>query len=300
MTTDPPALRCSAVSLASTEPLEGTASTVRTFLLLESPGPWGVHATHSERLDGAVRSWLGLVEGHGMRPLLIRRPGRSPATGTRLFVAHVSGPAPVIASAVLDSPLDVLGVDPGSLAAGGTAGLGPHQGRLFLTCTHGKHDACCAELGRPLAAALAAAAPEETWEVSHIGGDRFAPNVLVLPHGLYYGRLLPSEAGDLVAAHHQGLLDLEHLRGRSSYPFAVQAAEIHLRRHLGHLDAAAPHLVEHLRDGDLTTVVLGVAGGRWRVQVQARRSDPSRLTCRSTSPSAPLRHALRAIEQLHA
>ena len=39
-----------------------------------------------------------------------------------------------------------------------------------------------------------AAHPDETWEVSHIGGDRFAGNLLVLPHGLYYGRLDPLAA----------------------------------------------------------------------------------------------------------
>src|SRR4029453_5830608 len=58
----------------------------------------------------------------------------------------------------------------------------------------GRHGACCAERGRPVAAALAQAHPEETWEVSHIGGDRFAGNLLVLPNGLYYGRLDPGPA----------------------------------------------------------------------------------------------------------
>ena len=292
MTSGSVAFRCSAASIASTEPLEGTASTVRSFLLLESPGPWGVHAPRGDRLDGAVRRWLAQVEAQGTRPLLIRRPGRRSASGTRVFVARVSGPAPAVAGAVLDSPLDLLGLDPGLPIDGGTAGWAAHNGPLFLACTHGKHDACCAELGRPLASALAAVAPEETWEVSHIGGDRFAPNVLVLPHGLYYGRLLPSEAASFVAAHRDGRLDLEHLRGRSSYPFAVQAAEIHLRRHLDHHAVGPLVLVSRARVDEETTVVFGLDDRRWTVRIRTSHSEPSRLTCRSTSPSAPPRHQL--------
>ena len=32
------------------------------------------------------------------------------------------------------------------------------------------------------------------WQSSHIGGDRFAGNVVFLPEGLYYGRVEPAEA----------------------------------------------------------------------------------------------------------
>ena len=57
------------------------------------------------------------------------------------------------------------------------------DGPLFGVCTHGRHDACCAERGRPVAAALTASHPDETWEISHMGGDRFAANMVVLPGG---------------------------------------------------------------------------------------------------------------------
>jgi hypothetical protein len=65
--------------------------------------------------------------------------------------------------------LEVLsGSDPGEVS----------EEPIYLVCTHGRHDACCAVRGRPVAAALAAAYPERTWECSHIGGDRFAANVV--------------------------------------------------------------------------------------------------------------------------
>ena len=127
-------------------------------------------------------------------------------------------------------------------------------------CTHGRHDACCAERGRPVAAALSAAHPEDTWEVSHIGGDRFAGNLLVLPHGLYYGRLDAPSAIAVAGDHEAGQLDLDHLRGRSGYAMPVQAAEIALRRELGETRNDALRLTGRQRSADETTG--GVRRGR--------------------------------------
>ena len=56
-------------------------------------------------------------------------------------------------------------------------------------CTNGRRDRCCALLGRPLAAEIVAAGHSEVWEVTHLGGHRFSPTMLVLPHGYAYGRL---------------------------------------------------------------------------------------------------------------
>ena len=288
------AFRCSVASLDATEPLEGTASTVGTFLLVESAGPWGVDALTDGRLDTEVQARLIELQTRGVRPLLLRRPGRRPGQGSRIrvFTARTTGALPRLESAELTDPRELLDLDLARLAAGGSAGLAEHDGPLFLACTHGRHDACCAELGRPMAAALAAAAPDASWEVSHVGGDRFAPNVVVLPHGLYYGRLLPAEAEQLVQLHWDGRLDLEHLRGRSSYPFAVQAAEIQLRRRLDLDVIGALPLLKHTRDGEVTSALFAAGEEQWWVRVHTTRSAPTRLTCRSTSDSTALRHTL--------
>src|SRR5690242_2618765 len=128
-------------------------------------------------------------------------------------------------------------------------GLTSYDEPLFCVCTHGRHDACCAERGRPVAAALAAAFPEQTWEVSHIGGDRFAGNMLALPQGLYYGRLDAESSVSVAEGHVAGRLDLDHLRGRSSYAMPVQYAELALRRHLGESEEGAVSLASRRRTG---------------------------------------------------
>jgi len=104
---------------------------------------------------------------------------------------------------------------------------------VYLVCTHGRHDPCCAVWGRPVAAALAAAYPNRTWECSHVGGDRFAANVVLLPHSLFYGHVPPSQVIDLVNRYDEGVIVPEYYRGSGAFPAPVQAAQ-HFARAAGH------------------------------------------------------------------
>ena len=276
--------RCAASSVARGEPLLGTASTLKAFLLVEQPGPWGTDALLDSRLPSDVAGELHRrCRSSGVRPLLIRRHGRRPAADrTTVFAAYSEPGAAWVESSSVSSAEDLLAIDLPALGGGRSPRLTPHTGPLFLVCTHGRHDVCCAERGRPLAAALGSAHPGSTWEVSHIGGDRFAGNVLVLPQGLYYGRLGIADALMMAAKHLGGDLDLEHLRGRSGYSFAVQAAEIYLRRHLAEASDGALALLSTSRDRDQTTAVFAHGPARWRVRVLTTRATAEQLTCRST------------------
>lgn len=290
--------RCAVASLTRTEPMVGTASTVRAFLLVEAPGAWGVDAVAEARLPDGVRAHLrSVAREQDVRVLLIRDHVRRRPSTVRVFAAYVGPRGPFVETAELPS-LDALrDLRLDGLAAGERPGLTPYEKELLLVCTHGRHDACCAEQGRPLARALHAAAPEETWEVSHVGGDRFAPNVVVLPTGLYYGRLDPADAAGFVAAHRDGRLSLPHLRGRCAFGFRVQAAEHFLREHTGNVSLAAPLLVSSERDGDLTHVGLDLAGERWAVVVRTETVAPQQLTCRAGRPSGSLAHALVSLQR---
>ncbi len=269
--------RCSIASREEQEPQLGTASTVRRFLLLEEAGPWGISALRDSRLPEPVKQHLGdLQSREGVRPLLIRRPAAIPrAEGTQVF--HADARTGRLTGAVLPDARALIDT---SLAA-----LPELTGPVFAVCTHGRHDACCAERGRPLAAALAAADPARTWEVSHIGGDRFAPNLLVLPGGWYYGRLTPTDAEAFVSAHVDGRVDPWHLRGRSAFPFPVQAAEIHLRRELGELGESAVRHLGSTRDGEHRVVELEVDSRTWSVRVRPVPRTARHLTCRAATES---------------
>ncbi len=194
-------------------------------------------------MPDAVRARLTtLGPEFGIRCLLIRHHradqraaarNRSLPGGMTVFAAYPDPERPWLETGTLQSPDELLDLDYAGLAAGRSAGLERTDEPVFAVCTQGRHDPCCARRGRPVAAALAEAYPDHAWETSHMGGDRFAGNMLVLPHGLYYGRLTPDVVGDVIAAHLRGELLLDHLRGRSGYAPPSQVAEIALRRSLG-------------------------------------------------------------------
>ncbi|MBC2931811.1 sucrase ferredoxin [Nocardioides sp. zg-1228] len=289
------AFRCAPASRERGDQLAGTASTVRSFLLVEHPGPWGADALRDARLPDGVGAHLQeQSRRHRVRVLLVRRPGRSaPGGPTRVVAARVAGPGSWAEAVDLDRVQDVRDLDLAALGRGQSLGLPPEPAPVLAVCTHGRHDACCAERGRPVARALADGPhADAVWEVSHVGGDRFAGNLVVLPRGLYYGDLDAGSAQRVAAATAAGEVLLEHLRGRSDLPMAVQAADVALRHEHGlvGLDDVRPGAVRV--DGDLTTARFEVRGHE-PVEVVVRRvpgETTHRLTCSARRESAVPRH----------
>jgi hypothetical protein len=279
----------------------GTASTVRSWLLLEHPGPWGRFALPDSRLPDGLGDELRMrAASSGVRVLLIRRPGRSVEGSTWAFAIRSGPEDPWIErvelarfEAALDLELDRLG-------RGEPLGAGiPHEAAVFLVCTHGRHDPCCAERGRPLAVTLSSAFPDETWESSHFGGDRFAGNLVVFPHGFYFGRVRPEESEAVARTYLDGRLDLERLRGRSCRPMPVQAAEHFLREHAG---------LDRIDDVEPEDAITTPTGARVRFRTRAGRSEvhlarepdiaARRLTCHSQHEERPPAYRLLAIKPL--
>jgi hypothetical protein len=201
-------------------------------------------------------------------------------------------------TATFEDPSELLDVDLDAIARGQAPDWARQDGPIFCVCTHGRHDACCAERGRPVAAALTGSHTDQTWEVSHVGGDRFAANVLVLPEGLYYGRMDPGSASEVAWLHEAGRLDLAHLRGRASAPMHVQYAEIALRRHLGEDRLDALRLV---RRAGLTCVFGHRTEARvdeWAITVSRRTGEQAQLTCGVERLSPLPVHEVVSIEQI--
>ena len=250
----PDRFRCSVA--AADEPLAGTAPTDTAYLLVEYPGPWGRKALEQSRLPEPVRSELSArAASAGVRVQLIRRHRRpAPREGFRVFLVYADPQSPWAETAVLDGPEALLDLDLAAVAAGRSPGLDVHRDPLLLVCTNGRRDACCAELGRPLVSALDEAWPEETWETTHLGGHRFAGAMLALPHGLSYGRVSAETGLEIAKRTQRGELDPWHLRGRTAYAGAVQAAEVALLERLGETRVDALLLLGAEQEGDLTTV----------------------------------------------
>lgn len=238
----------------------GTATEAAHWLLIEDPSPWGAEAVDDADWFADVQRTLGRWQDAvpDLRIQLIRRTiGTRDTAGQIRCLAVRAGPDPAMQSWTLDTYRGLVGLDvPAVLHAEGRAN---EFTPLLLTCVNGQRDACCAKWGRPVAEAAAEAEAKAAWQTSHLGGHRFAPTALVLPHGTHYGWLQADDVADLVEAHRQGqLYDLDRVRGHVHRPRPVQAACLMLRKQLAlrAVDAVDGSVVE-------------VDEGEWEVQVQA-------------------------------
>ncbi|WP_460815047.1 sucrase ferredoxin [Nocardioides korecus] len=273
----PERFRCSVAAEQRGDDLAGTATHVEAFLLVEHHGPWGAAVLRDSRLDADVQAHLS---GHrGLKVLLVRRHDRARRGSAYAVMAAFPRRRVLVATTVADHR-GVLDLDVAAIARGEVPDWDRVEGPAYAVCTHGKHDACCAERGRPVAAVLTGFRPDATWEVSHVGGDRFAANLLVLPEGLYYGRMDPVSAPVLADLHESGRLDLDRLRGRSAVAMSAQHAEITLRRHLGDDRIGSVRFVRWQG----STCVLERAGEQWGVEVTRVVGEPARLTCGAAGP----------------
>ncbi|WP_448315798.1 sucrase ferredoxin [Streptomyces sp. CO7] len=290
--------RCATVSRVLDEPIAGTAVHARTWLLVEQPGPWGPKALTESRLDPALgRALEDTAEGSGVRIALIRRPGPHADHGTpplrRVYAAHTAPRNDWVLGALTREPERLLDIDFAALGRGEPGafdavlpGTSPHTGfPLAFVCTNGRRDRCCALLGRPLAAELAASNVTSTWEITHLGGHRFSPTLLVLPHGYAYGRVDAPAVKEILHRARDGQVVTEHCRGRSAWARPGQAAELAVRTRIGEtfadaLDVTGVHRVPAgaaEQDPPLWEVVVTHADGRrWRVVVAEATAAPPR------------------------
>lgn len=229
------AFRCADSSESRDEPIYGTASVVTRWLFLEQPGAWGHDALAASRLPEAVAQELrGRCRAAGIRMVLIRRGVRFSGEQRQCYVARTDERMPYLAHLALDSAADLLDVDLTPLTEGRpVTGATERTQPLFLVCTHGRHDACCSIRGNQVSRTACATSGADAWECSHIGGDRFAANVVCFPHGVYYGRVGSHDVVGLMESYGRGSISLDHYRGRCCYGFAVQAAEYFVRRETG-------------------------------------------------------------------
>lgn len=212
-----PDFRCSVASLEDAEPLRGTAPTADDLLLVECPGPWGRDALADNRLPEAVRAHLA---GLDLSVYLLRRPDGSAGPGTQVVRARATAYGFEVRGTRLERPEDLLDLDLDALPV--------HDEPLWLVCTNGKRDRCCAELGRPVAGVLAERWPAGTWETTHLGGHRFSATLLALPSGVTLGRLDPGTALAACEEVERGGVPLAWARGRAGRPGVEQARELHV------------------------------------------------------------------------
>lgn len=183
-----------------------------------------------------VRGWPGHLEEDGG---LLGRMARD-ARGRR------DGPAPIPKLTATDEPTRGTGLDllvfpdavrltavddaswPGVFAdltnANAVQGE-PLSGRWVFVCVHEARDERCGRCGPPLLEALERACVEDGIHdvtirgTSHVGGHKYAGNVIIYPEGVWYGTVTPEDAPRLAREHlREGRLVAELHRGSMMTP----------------------------------------------------------------------------------
>ncbi|MET8785818.1 MULTISPECIES: sucrase ferredoxin [unclassified Streptomyces] len=302
---------CTTASRDLDEPLAGTAATARTWLLLEQPGPWGPEALTSSHLDPELgRALEAAADGTGVRIALIRRPGRHADCGTpaarQIYAAHTVPGTMWLRTATTSAPERLLDLDLAALGRGDSGTFDsvfraePHTGDpLAFVCTNGKRDRCCALLGRPLATELTASGVEGVWEVTHLGGHRFSPTLLVLPFGYAYGRAQAPHVKEILQGVRDGRVVVEGCRGSSAWERPAQAAELAVRTAAHEYAADALTVVRTDGTAPRWEVTVAHTDGRlWRVLVAQGASLPPRPDSCGSPLGSPARMDVVSVREL--
>ena len=277
-------MRCSTLAEQLGEPMIGSVDRRVRWLLVEDHSAWGTDAVK----DVLGADFARDAKARAVRPLLIRRREGDPKADAvrrailvdteshEMAVRTIEHPSELALEEIADAPVADFGAtmsDP-----------------ILLVCTNGKRDACCALRGRALVTALAADHAERTWECTHLGGHRFAGNLVCLPDGIVYGRVPPADGPRLADAYLAGRLDPVLLRGRSAWPAPAQVAEQELRVRLDLNGLFDVTLLSVDADANRAAVGLLTAdGAAHRFELAAERLAPPRPTsCRADEVEEPL------------
>jgi hypothetical protein len=256
---------CSAQSQDIGEPLAGTGPSESRLLIVEQPGPWGVRALTDSRLLPKVQEAVNAFDAEPDQKVLLARRNNTPTLveGRNVWLLERSGANVISRHAVVP-----VAQDPTLLLTDPTSTQNEDSSPVVFICTNSARDKCCALLGRRAAKEIPGA-----WQVSHVGGHRFAPTGLLYPSGVFLGRA-ENPVDWAEPTNPPSPLPIAKTRGRLGRQPWQQAAEIAVAELTGgaltDLDSSGPpHAV----------LVTGPGGIQWAVPVRQMTLASRRTSC---------------------
>ncbi|MBD2342714.1 sucrase ferredoxin [Anabaena subtropica] len=228
---------CSHQSRLASESLIGSANNVQAYILIECPPPWESEAFDSKYIPSDLKILVNecktaklpikflLIannnsEKSGQTKLLIyhRKAGLSNGYNKREFnLKNIEEVAEIVRAWFwgknISNEVDIT------------------VSRDILVCTHGSHDKCCARYGNPFYYHAAATITDlnlknvRIWKSTHFGGHRFAPTMIDLPEGRYYGVLEQNSFKSILTRTGNINLLKDVYRGWSIFPSSLQILE---------------------------------------------------------------------------
>lgn len=270
---------CSAASRYFKEQLSGTAANSGVFILLEhcNPFPEKVMEAHFDK--EWLREIQRLAQSYKGKVLLVRNKTTNFKDCKISFVDCSTCRYFTIETPIENTPSVKLA---DYITAPETAW---QTDPFFLICTNGKKDKCCSKFGFPVYKFFESFNSDvNVWECSHVGGDRFAANVVAMPFGIYYGHVAVEDVGHIMVRTLLRKIYKNKFRGLSRRSFYEQAIECHLRDHLQNYDIdfeIHTHLLHHEGDTYKVDVTTSNNGHYIMELLKEKVSYPHRLTCKS-------------------
>ncbi|WP_446226167.1 TIM barrel protein [Nocardia sp. IBHARD005] len=214
---------CSTLSTRRGEALIGTARHFDGYLVMEVDLPWpramGLPLSQYPKVPADLIAPLRTMQsqirrsGRAIKALALAPDPHYSRTGFRRVMRFDLIPAPTTGYRVCEyvAPDEQIPALLRALYEPDPGAVEPfeqwlHRGAAYrdlLVCTHGSVDACCGTYGYPLYERLREQLPDNSptraWRVSSFGGHRFAPTLIDLPDGRYWGNLEPADLRDLIA-----------------------------------------------------------------------------------------------------
>jgi hypothetical protein len=289
---------CSELSREASEQPFGTASTADAWLLLEYSSAWGARAFQESRLSRAVKTHLmNALQAVPRSRLLFIKQEREMRGHLTLFIVRSTEADASIAGVKLTGYEQLMNFNLAAILRGEqSAGAEPWERPLFLVCTHGRRDKCCAKFGYALYKSLKANAGDDIWQSSHVGGDRFAANLICFPHGFFYAHVTQDAGRRIISRYNQQTVSLDNYRGRCCYPSPIQAAEFFLRSESGLSGINDVRFLDYVP----------ITGNHWLVRFLSQRDEQTyeiylksqisefqnRLTCQSGEAKRVVQYSL--------
>ena len=181
-----------------------------------------------------------------------------------------------------------------SAAAGGVAGGG---------AVGGAADGGAAGVAGVPGGGVAGAGVPAIWEITHLGGHRFAPTAVVLPSGYSYGRLDTASATRVLTDARADRMTVDCCRGRSTWSRPGQVAELAVREALDETAEAALDVVSVAQTaGDpepaWTVVVEHEDGRAYQVSVTGSAAAVPRPESCGKADGTPLELRAGAVDKI--
>jgi hypothetical protein len=291
---------CSQISAQNGERLIGTAGYHDRWLVVERPLPWSAGILADPELQSIV-SLLKQIIFHrqiALRALFIAPDREYSIPGFTRIIYYNRAARYItaftkteylipdeIAIETIVKLLTHIQDDTHSIAELAQFEQTDSNTRDLLVCTHANVDLACGRFGTPIYTTLRRKfttdrSPQlRVWRCSHFGGHQFAPTLIDLPSGRYWGRLTTDNLASLVDL--AGDLDrlLQSYRGWSALPKFAQILEKELWLQTGWDWLAIPKTAEIVAtDGQIwrqslqkltaTFPILALATQRWQMPVK--------------------------------